>query len=269
MCIIPFLLVFAAYILQRIFHSIKRKQLSKAAILLVIVGLVYLLDSVNYFGFQRDMAKAEYDRGLAFARAENYEAAIRSYRLAIRHRPNYADAYNNLGNMLRKVDRPEEAVANYEKALTYEPRHYFANLNSAQIYYTLNKLDKAVHYYTKALEIKPTEYIYNILSNTLFKSGKVNEAAAVLTDAMKTYGRKANFLNNLGILHVFREDFTKAEEVFLEVLDENPDEVQALANMGRLCASRNRHDEAKKYFDRVLKLDPQNKTALEFLKKQQ
>jgi tetratricopeptide (TPR) repeat protein len=68
---------------------------------------------------------------------------------------------------------------------------------------------------------------------------------------------------------VFRKDFEKAEEIFLEVLDTNPDEVQALSNMGRLCASQNLPDEAKKYFDRVLKLDPQNKTARDFLKKQQ
>lgn len=269
MCIIPFLLIFSAYLIYQIYKRITLKQISQGAMLLAAVVVVYLFDNVNYFGFQRDRAKAEYDRGLAFAQAENYQEAIESYRQAINYRPNYPDAYNNLGNMLRKIDRPKEAILNYEKALEQEPQHYFANLNLAQIYYTLNQLDKASHYYSKALQIKPTEYIYNILSNTYFKDGKVNEAITVLTDAMKVYGRNANFLNNLGILYVSRKDLQKAKQLFSEVLNKNPDDVQALLNMGRLYASQNQIEEGKKYFNRALELDPGNKTAKEHLKKLQ
>lgn len=269
MCIIPFLILFAGYMVYQIYRKITLKQLAAAGMLLAGVVFIYLIGNVNYFGFQRDMAKAEYDRGLAFARAKNYEAAIQSYRRAIRHRPKYADAYNNLGNMLRETGRDKQAVVNYEKALEYEPRHYFANLNLAQINYTMNRLGKASDYYAKALEIKPTEYIYNILSNTHFKNGKVDKAITVLNDAMKTYGRKANFLNNLGILYVFKKDFEKAGQTFSEVLKQNADDVQALANMGRLYSNLERPEEAKKYFERVLKLDPRNKAAQEFLKKKQ
>jgi tetratricopeptide (TPR) repeat protein len=269
MCIIPFLILFSGYAICHIYNRIALKQFSKAAVLSAAVILVYLIGNVNYFGFQRDMAKAEYDRGLAFARAKNYEAAIQSYGRAIRRRPNYADAYNNLGNMLREVGKNLQAVRNYEKALEYEPGHYFANLNLAQIHYTLNRLDKASDYYAKALAIRPTEYIYNILSNTYFKNDKVDKAIAVLKDAMKTYGRKANFLNNLGILYVFGKDFEKAEQTFSEVLRQNANDVQALLNMGRLYSSRGRLEEAKKYFELVLKSDPENKTAQELLKKLQ
>ncbi|UCH92104.1 MAG: tetratricopeptide repeat protein [Candidatus Aminicenantes bacterium] len=266
MCIIPFILIFSGYIIYQIYNRIMQKRISKGIIIIAAVILVYIFASINYFHFQRDMAKAEYDRALAFTRSQNFEEAIKGYRKAIAHRQNYPDAYNNLGNMLRKVEKTREAIENYKKALEYEPRHYFANLNLAQIYYSLNQLDEAVDYYSKALEINPSEYIYNVLSNTLFKSGKVKEAIDVLSDAVKIYGRKTNFLNNLGILYAFRKEPEKAKQLFLEVIEKNPDDVQALLNLGRLYSGQDHPDEARKYFQRVLELDPQNKAAREGLR---
>jgi Tfp pilus assembly protein PilF/4-amino-4-deoxy-L-arabinose transferase-like glycosyltransferase len=267
MCIIPFILIFSGYIICQIYNRVIHKQISKGIIIIGAVILVFILGSINYFDFQRNIGKAEYDRGLAFARAQNFEGAIKSYREAINQRQNYPDAYNNLGNALRKIGKPQQAIENYKKALEYEPRHYFANLNLAQIYYSLNQLDKAANYYSKTLEIKPTEYIYNVLSNTLFKSGKVKEAIGVLSEALKIYGRKANLLNNLGVLYVFQEDPEKAKQLFLEVIGKNPDDVQAWLNLGRLYSGQDLPGEAKKYLRRVLELDPQNKTAREYLKK--
>jgi tetratricopeptide (TPR) repeat protein len=267
MCIIPFILIFSGYIIYQIYHRIRRKQISKGIIITAAVVFVFILSSINYFGFQRNVGKAEYDRGLAFSRSQQYIEAIECYREAIKQRQNYPDAYNNLGNALRKIGKPELAIENYKKALEYEPRHYFANLNLAQIYYSLNQLDNAAAYYSTALEIKPTEYIYNVLSNTLFKSGKVKEAIEVLSEALEIYGRKTNLINNLGILYVFRKDWEKAKQLFLEVIGKNPGDIQALLNLGRLYSVQNLPGEAKKYFHRVLELDSQNKTAREYLEK--
>ncbi|MCP5104061.1 MAG: tetratricopeptide repeat protein, partial [bacterium] len=267
MSIIPFILIFSGYLVYQIYSRFIEKQVSKGLIIIGAVILVFILGSINYFGFQRNVGKAEYDRGLAFARTGNYEGAIKSYREAVKQREDYPDAYNNLGNALRETGKPVEAVENYKKALEYEPRHYFANLNLAQTYYSLNQFDKAAEYYSRTLEIKPTEYIYNVLSNTLFKSGKVKEAIGVLSEALEKYGRNANLLNNLGILYVFQGDPDKAEQLFLEVTGKSPDDAQALLNLGRLYSGRGRPGEAKKYLRRVLELDPQNKAAADYLKK--
>lgn len=269
MSIIPFILIFAAYIIYQIYKQIAQKRISIGIMIIGAVILVYILNSVNYFGYQRNLAKAEYDRGLAFTRAQNFPEAIKSYRAAIEHRPDYPDAYNNLGNMQRKTGQPREAVESYKKAIEYEPRHYFAHLNLAQVYYSLNQLEEAAVHYRKALEIKPSEYIFNVLSNTLFKSRKVKDAIGVLTEAVKVFGRKSNFLNNMGVLYAFQGEQEKARQLFLEVTAKNPNDIQALLNLGRLYSNENLPEEAKKYFQRVLELDSQNKTAREYLKKLQ
>ena len=47
------------------------------------------------------------NKGNALFLLEKYEAAIQSFKEAIKIKPNYADAYNNLGNSLwkQKIDQ--------------------------------------------------------------------------------------------------------------------------------------------------------------------
>ena len=45
------------------------------------------------------------------------EEAIASYQQALRLKPDYAEAYSNLGNALQDQGKLEEAIASYEQAL--------------------------------------------------------------------------------------------------------------------------------------------------------
>ncbi len=267
MSIIPFLIIFAGLTVVTIYRYFTAKQIKKAVVLLFIVIAVFLLDSVNYFGFKRDLGKAEFDRALAFQRAKNNTAAIAGYLKAVKIKPDYPDAYNNLGNLYRETGKTAVAIENYLKAIHYAPDHYFANLNLGQIYHTASEWDKAATYYERALAIRPSEYLYNILSNTYFKNNKLKEAKDLLGRAMTAYGRKAQFLNNLGILYVFEKNMVMAEKTFLEITNQYPGDVQARVNLGRLYFSQNLPGKAKEQFEKALVLEPGNKTANEFLQK--
>ena len=56
----------------------------------------------------------------------NAEAA---YKTLIAINPNHKTAYNNLGNVFRKVGRTDEAIASYRKQIEVEPRNRFASWN--------------------------------------------------------------------------------------------------------------------------------------------
>ena len=60
-------------------------------------------------------------QGTINARLQQYEAAIDSYQKAIKIKPDYADAYNNLGNVLRDKGDLEGAINSYEQALKINP----------------------------------------------------------------------------------------------------------------------------------------------------
>ena len=60
-------------------------------------------------------------QGTVNARLQQFDAAIDSYQKAIKIKPDYADAYNNLGNVLRDKGDLEGAIKSYEQALKINP----------------------------------------------------------------------------------------------------------------------------------------------------
>jgi tetratricopeptide (TPR) repeat protein len=62
-------------------------------------------------------------------REERYAEAIAACRTALELRPNYAEAWNNIGAVYNKLGRYEEAAAACEQALRYKPDFELARNN--------------------------------------------------------------------------------------------------------------------------------------------
>ena len=57
------------------------------------------------------------------------EETIASYQQALRLKPDYADAFNNLGLALKDQGKLDEAIGNYQQALRLQPDHPMARCN--------------------------------------------------------------------------------------------------------------------------------------------
>ena len=147
---------------------------------------------------------------------ERYEEALADYTKAIEIKPDFADAYNNRGVILGKLERNEEALADYTKAIEIRP-------DDADNYYnrgnTLDKLDRyaeALADYAKAIELQPNDaYAYNNRGVTLFNLERYEEALA---------------------------DYMKAIEM-------KPDEARAYQNAAENCIVADKPDAALEFLD--------------------
>ena len=61
--------------------------------------------------------------GNALKEQGKLEEAIEAYNKALAIKPDYAEAYNNMGVTLRGQIKLEEAIAAYNKALDIKPDH--------------------------------------------------------------------------------------------------------------------------------------------------
>ncbi len=64
--------------------------------------------------------------GFAYFGQEQYDAAIRQYKEALKHNPNYATALNNLGHTYERKKLTAQALQAYEQALQSEPNNVTA-----------------------------------------------------------------------------------------------------------------------------------------------
>ncbi len=101
-------------------------------------------------------------------------AAIDQYRKALSLKPNFAEAYSNLGCVLADLERRNEAMESYRKAIELAPDNALTYNNIAMLYREIGKYSEAIEYSQKALALKPDfADPYITLGNALGPSGEI------------------------------------------------------------------------------------------------
>ena len=123
--------------------------------------------------------------GVTLKEQRKPDEAIAAYNKALSIKPDYAEAYNNMGNALKDQGKLDEAIAAYNKALSIKPDYANAYNNMGVTLQEQGKLDDAIAAYNKALSIKP-DYAdaYNNMGNALQEQGKLDDAIAAYNKAL-------------------------------------------------------------------------------------
>ena len=102
-----------------------------------------------------DFAEAHYSLGNALSRAGDLQDAISHWAQAVRIKPDFPEAHYNLGNARLLSGRIQEAIGHYQQALRLNPvyarAHYSLGIALAQT----SRVREAIAQYEQALRIKP------------------------------------------------------------------------------------------------------------------
>jgi tetratricopeptide (TPR) repeat protein len=118
--------------------------------------------------------------GAAAAQIDNLDDAIFAFERVISLKPDFADAYNNLGLALQNKCKLKDALKNYKIALSLKPGYAAAHYNTGNALYYAGNLAGAMEAYREAVRFQP-DY--------------------------------ADAYDNLGRLHWLRRDFVEAFEL--------------------------------------------------------
>jgi len=88
---------------------------------------------------------------------KNFEDAIDCFSKSLKINPNYAEANNNMGALLKTIGRTKDSVAYFEKAINIKPDFSNAYNNLGASYNVMGKWDLALENYNKCLKINPNE----------------------------------------------------------------------------------------------------------------
>ena len=82
------------------------------------------------------------------------DEAIAAYRQALRHKPDYAEAHNNLGFALRTKGQLDEAIAEYQEAIRLKKDYAIARTNLGLALLAKGRLDEAIAEGQEAIRLK-------------------------------------------------------------------------------------------------------------------
>ena len=110
--------------------------------------------------------------GAANEKLGNKNDALKNYKRATEIRPDYAEAYNNIGKLFSDQSKFEQSLSNYQKAIQVKPNYEKSYNNLGNLLNNLGNFDEATEAYKKAINIKPdyAKAYSNLLFNLIYKT---------------------------------------------------------------------------------------------------
>jgi len=150
--------------------------------------------------------------------------AIKSYESAIAIKPDYAEAYFNLGNVYKKLKRIDSTIECFRNSIKLNPNYYQARNNLAVTLREINRLDESLKEYLYLIELRPDDdllpgYILQIKKDLCIwdnHSKELDDLINKIYDGKKATGpfSMLGFIDNPGI-----QKYTS--EIFIDSITSN------------------------------------------------
>jgi tetratricopeptide (TPR) repeat protein len=188
--------------------------------------------------------------------------AITTFEVSARIKPDEAQSYTMLSrcnHLAGNTDKSEDYIL---KAVALSPDDATVNVTAGQIFMQKQDFEAALPYVKKAVELEPsnTKSIRN-LAQIYYDTGQLEESIQTYEIAIdKETDRevKADLYFNLGILYNRVGDLEEAEYNFINALDENPDDIEAVMGMAQVFETAEKWRKAEKFYRELIAIDPDN-----------
>ena len=183
-------------------------------------------------------AEAHLGLGAVLEAQDKTAEAQTHYLAAIRLKPDYADAYNNLASLAAKQGDPQHAIAYASEAIRLRPDYPQAHFNLGNAFNLQGDTKNAAAQYAIAVRLKPdyAEAHYN-LGGAMFLLGNTNEALVHLSAAARQQPGNAAVHSKLGFVLARAGRTAEALDEYGEALRLQPQSPEALRNLAWLRAT--------------------------------
>jgi tetratricopeptide (TPR) repeat protein len=235
-------------------------------------------------------SQGEYEEAITF-----HDKTIQIYKKILPpNHLNFADTYNNIGEVYRKMGDYLKALSYYETALEIQKQSLPPNHpslasscnNIGSVYYSMGDYPKALSSYEKALEIQkqslPPNHpslasSYSNIGNVYCSMGDYPKALSYYEKALEIQKQSlppnhpslASSYNNIGFLHGQMGEYTKALPYFEKALEiqqqslppNHPDLAMSYDNIGLVYENIGDYTKAPSFYERAVNIAQQSLPA--------
>jgi tetratricopeptide (TPR) repeat protein len=218
--------------------------------------------AVEWFaGAIRRDPKPEYISSLGTALLEEgrKEEALKAFNTALQIKPDDPELWVNLGNALADMKRLPDAVAAYQRSLDIDPNNWAAAYGCGVIFYESGGLEQALSLFDRCVELRPNDaQTLHMRATTLRSLRRFEEC---LRDNMQVHRldpRHPLHCNNIGDALLWLGRRQEALKWFDKALKLEPDDVHALGNKAVWLRQDHQLGEAAKLYERLRVVQPKN-----------
>lgn len=188
---------------------------------------------------------------------ENSEHEENCYREALRLRPEYAEAHNNLAVLLRAGGDEKEAARHYREALRLRPGYPEAHYNYAILLEARGSFAGALEHYQEALRLR-ADYVdaHHSYANLLKVRGELPAANQHYGEALRLRPTDPEIHNNYAIALEDMGDQRQAQAHYDEALRLRPEYPEAHYNFAILLENKGETGQAEDHYREALRIWP-------------
>ena len=167
------------------------------------------------------VALAYQNRANCYRELEELEKAISDYSKSIKLMSDNCTAYNNRGEIYETLGEYEKAISDYDAAIETDVEYYDNSIyfyNRGRANYQLEKYDDAASDFIEAIKIDYPVESKNCEPAILL----LNEVIKFNPSYAETYDTRGEYYETLGKIDEAKADFKKAEELWKNNNDDNP-----------------------------------------------
>lgn len=172
--------------------------------------------------------------GIAYHQLLELDTARKYYEHAIKLRPDYAEAINNLGTIFYAKKSYRRSITQYRKALRLTPESASILSNLGTAYFARKNYQLAYETYQHALDLDPDVFEHRSSMGILLQERTVEERAKFHYYIAKTYAKKGDVEHALMYIRKSLEEGFKDREKFTKdpefaVVRDNPEFKELIA----------------------------------------
>jgi superkiller protein 3 len=189
----------------------------------------------------------------------DYDGALAAFRAVLRLKPDDAKYLTNLGNALRGKGKVDEAIKCSKRAIALDPRYAPAHIGLGSALMDKGEVEGAIACYKKAIALDPKyATAHHNLGNALGDKGKVEEAIACYRRVIVLDPKYARAHNNLGTALHGKGQVDEAIACYRQAIALDPKHAPAHGNLGSALAAKGKMDEAIACHRKAIEIDPKD-----------
>ena len=195
--------------------------------------------------------------GSALQRQGRLEDALKAYDKAVQIRPDDANLWRDLGNVLFDLKRPDDALLSFQHVLTLDPEHWDAAYRCGYLLNQLGRPEEALPYLDISHRLQPEKAVMlEMRAIALHSLKRYEEALAENKRAYALNAANPETCNNTGAALQFLGRDEEALPWFDRALKLRPNFIMALMNKASSLQQLHRFEEAVAAYQNVRAIDP-------------
>lgn len=188
----------------------------------------------------------------ALQRQGRHEEALKACDKAVQLKPEDAELWRQLGNILLELGRHDQALLSFEHVLTLDPRHQDAAYKCGVLFNQVGRFEQALAYLDLCDEVLPNHApTLQARARTLQNLKRFEAALADNRRAISLDPGNADTCNNIGACLQSLGQEEEALSWFDKALHRLPDAIEILNNRAFLLGQLQRFDEAFACYDHI------------------